>query len=90
MAKKNQAAIVPLRIWVHAKRSKGTAFESEGLRPFARVPALGEHFVLGHDSPWFKVVVVFHCLPGSDSDVEIYGLEVDGRQTLTAAGKTGR
>lgn len=78
------------RVWVHTKKSPRAQWQSEGLRYFARVPTVGEHFTLASGSPWYEVTLVVH-LPwqGADSEAEVYALEADDKRAMDSASRAG-
>jgi hypothetical protein len=84
MAEITQAGLI--RGWVHVKSPTGT-WESEGVRHFAQLPAVGEHFITGRGSEWCQARVIVHLpseVEGADSDAEIYAVKVSSKEVLAS------
>lgn len=67
-------------VWVHTRDSLTGTWESRGPETwhFARVPHIGERFVLGAGSPCYQVESVCHCpFADADCDAELFAIEVN-------------
>ena len=61
-----------------ANSSNPSKFESQGIRPFLRVPTLGEEFSLSSNGEVYKISRVIHFLfEKAVAEVEVFGVKVD-------------
>ena len=76
-----------MRVFLHTRESKGSGWNNNEMREFARVPAIGEYVALADDSEWFEVVLVVHTPFECDCDAEVFAQsprhQVDAMNRLT-------
>lgn len=70
-------------VFVHTPDGRGNWHNER--RQFARVPSIGEHFVLSPEGDWYEVLAVVHCpFEGADFAAEAYALPVSQQAVIEA------